>query len=149
MGLEDLPTDILLEILELLTTKEKTRLSAVCRGLRDAIKASWTSIGLHFSSEEEVFHQTRWVNGISCCWPQRLQILQWQNLPMLAPRLAPGTSGSPSVHLYLSRISPTDLSLCCVHYCWGQAQAGCSPFFSRPLFAKSFSKRIVAFVSEA
>lgn len=93
MRLEELTTDISSKILELLPTTERAKLSVLSHGLRDAIKASWTSITLHCSNEEEIMNQTLWVNGISNCLSQTLQTLQWHAMPTQKAYAAPATSG--------------------------------------------------------
>ena len=99
MRLEELPTDISSKIFELLSTTERAKLSVLSQGLRNAIKASWTSITLHCSNDEEIMNQTLWINGISNCLSQTLQTLQWQAMPTQKAYAAPATSGMSSVLL--------------------------------------------------
>ena len=136
MSLEELPTDILSKILQLLTTTEKTRLSVLSHGLRDAIKASWTSVTLHCSCEKDIFNQMYWVNSISDCRPQTLQVLQWQSTPT---RTAPATSRSSSVLFYPAHIGRAKPSLYCLLSPAAQLQASCSLSFSHTLFALSLT----------
>ena len=80
--LDELPTDLLVKVLNLLSTSERARLSVICHGLRDVIKASWTSITMPCSNLAELHNQTQWLTTITDCRPQTLQSLHWQPKPI-------------------------------------------------------------------